>query len=99
MALQDEVARFYAACVVAALESLHSQDYVYRVRARPASAAARPLCWSRAAPISPANQVLRLRALPAASVRGTFSRWLPVSVRGGGGGGGWKRPGATRLVI
>ncbi len=36
VALQDEVARFYAACVVAALDSLHSQDYVYRVHARPA---------------------------------------------------------------
>ncbi len=30
--LKDDVARFYAACVIAALDSLHQKGYVYRVR-------------------------------------------------------------------
>lgn len=32
MKLREEVACFYAACVVAALDSLHTKGYVYRVR-------------------------------------------------------------------
>ena len=38
--LSDGVARFYTACVVSALASLHEKGYVYRVRASAVTCAA-----------------------------------------------------------